>query len=814
MNLVKKTKQAYALSIATGISMLLGSLMPLQADAVQDAQSLAQAAKTAQEAAATEAATPAGTVRYGDKIQIQHPNTGWFLAGSKTPLNVGANRNGARQTPSGQWRAECKPNANQASTWIVKGPHKDGDRWNCVKGAPVKNGDIIRLEWDGIGANLHSHPLFAQLTGGEGFEQTEVTLYGSNGNGDTNDNWKVNGSLIQGSPVRLIHVNNTEGNFEPGFQSQLRRSQGRPFNLHSHHSRYDDQSQEVTTTVYQDGNDPFVVIKIEQCAETVAAIQSAAANAQATAAALAAAQAKRPPLFTDTFPALAYLREGLTVAIKSHAFDKYLRIEDGNTLKATGTDRNDPACQFTIRRWQNFVGFKSVALEKSNGNKSNVYLQPGNFVILGDSPNFGGDADMWEQFAIQPADPNSLKKVFIQGKASKSYWTAFNPANPGAWDKGCTWGAMTEGWAAIQTGAAQEFAIEVISQLPTGFSYEPGSFEKIACGRTQTGKLLAYGLDEDGDVLVRNNKPATATSQLWNNVQLQNDQGQVLKDIEDIAIASDGSGLVLDKNDKPYSLDTKTNKLKALAVSDIGASFTDCAIGNKTTIWLLNSEQGELFQFNGKAFVRRESGNASAIAAALDGSVVKLDKNGAPFMLGKTGEKEKTLAWSALGTAELEEIAIASKDKIVGINKAGAFVMYVDGTWATLPSTALDEISINANGDIFITNLNTDVCSKLIPVKGAPVVKPVNVKPGAKVIKKATPPAKSINPERKPVLHNGRPAKAISKKKAGKKAKKGAKAQAHKKAKKSAKKAIAKKVAKKNVAKKAATKPAKRAVAK
>jgi len=69
--------------------------------------------------------------------------------------------------------------------WIVKKTHGFGEFDG--KGCPVKNHDIVRLEHRSTRKNLHSHTGSpSPITG-----QQEVTAYGIDGIGDTNDNWAL-----------------------------------------------------------------------------------------------------------------------------------------------------------------------------------------------------------------------------------------------------------------------------------------------------------------------------------------------------------------------------------------------------------------------------------------------------------------------------------------------------------------------------------------------------------------------------------------------------------------------------------------------
>jgi len=69
------------------------------------------------------------------------------------------------------------------SYWLVK--EESGKQ--CVRGKPIRCGDIIRLEHIVTKKNLHSHLVSSPLTG-----KQEVSAYGDNkGEGDTGDNWML-----------------------------------------------------------------------------------------------------------------------------------------------------------------------------------------------------------------------------------------------------------------------------------------------------------------------------------------------------------------------------------------------------------------------------------------------------------------------------------------------------------------------------------------------------------------------------------------------------------------------------------------------
>uniref|UniRef100_A0A8B9DE70 Protein O-mannosyl-transferase 2 n=1 Tax=Anser cygnoides TaxID=8845 RepID=A0A8B9DE70_ANSCY len=92
--------------------------------------------------------------------------------------------------------------------WIIKKPDSDADPSSPVEF--VRHGDIIRLEHKETSRNLHSHQHEAPLTR----KHFQVTGYGINGTGDSNDFWRIEvvgrkpGKLIKvlRSQVRLTHV--------------------------------------------------------------------------------------------------------------------------------------------------------------------------------------------------------------------------------------------------------------------------------------------------------------------------------------------------------------------------------------------------------------------------------------------------------------------------------------------------------------------------------------------------------------------------------------------------------------------------------
>lgn len=95
--------------------------------------------------------------------------------------------------------------------WIIKKHNTDSDPLNSPSPVEfVRHGDLVRLEHKETTRNLHSHSLEAPLTR----KHYQVTGYGINGTGDTNDFWRIevinrkfgNRIKVLRSQIRFIHM--------------------------------------------------------------------------------------------------------------------------------------------------------------------------------------------------------------------------------------------------------------------------------------------------------------------------------------------------------------------------------------------------------------------------------------------------------------------------------------------------------------------------------------------------------------------------------------------------------------------------------
>ncbi|QIZ08330.1 hypothetical protein HFZ78_17705 [Priestia megaterium] len=177
------------------------------------------------------------TVRYGQTIKVGHLWTGLKL--HSHALNYG------HSGSSGQQQVTCFKGADDNDLWRIKGPN--GTQANHRNGEVVRHGDVIRLEHVLTQRNLHSHYGHPSPVTG----QQEVTCFGSGGQGDDNDNWRVEveggGQWSAERRVRLVHLNTNH-------------------TLHSHrghsHPQWTAGQQEVTGFDGRDDNDWWWLLEI------------------------------------------------------------------------------------------------------------------------------------------------------------------------------------------------------------------------------------------------------------------------------------------------------------------------------------------------------------------------------------------------------------------------------------------------------------------------------------------------------------------------------------------------------------------------
>lgn len=136
-------------------------------------------------------------ITYGATIKLIHNETGQALHSHTF--------NYCHPNSSNQQQVTAYSRENTDDFWIVRGPHHFSIEFK--DGEPVKNGDVIRLEHKNTKGKLHSHHGHPSPISGD----QEVTVFGVEGSGDTNDNWVLevenNKTWLEGLKIRLVHKN-------------------------------------------------------------------------------------------------------------------------------------------------------------------------------------------------------------------------------------------------------------------------------------------------------------------------------------------------------------------------------------------------------------------------------------------------------------------------------------------------------------------------------------------------------------------------------------------------------------------------------
>lgn len=114
-------------------------------------------------------------VTFGSVIKIKHSTTGYFLHSHDVKWGSGS----GQQSVTG-----FKDNTDSNSLWQLNKCQGCPDK---PVGTPLKCGSKVRISHQRTGKNLHSHTGVAAPIS----NRQEVSGFGTDGKGDTGDNWKV-----------------------------------------------------------------------------------------------------------------------------------------------------------------------------------------------------------------------------------------------------------------------------------------------------------------------------------------------------------------------------------------------------------------------------------------------------------------------------------------------------------------------------------------------------------------------------------------------------------------------------------------------
>ncbi len=594
----------------------------------------------------------ANQLRYGDWVKLRHANTGNKLTGRTdvTPKQPISNQDFVVATAVGDF-------------WRVRGAHGAPEP---ALGTEVKLNDVIRFERVPFGTGepqnyfLHSYADVKNKSVVTG--QGQVTIV-PNGNPDSN--WKIieaeGGKIGIFNKLKIQHVNTGQV-------------------LHSHPNKYPANTphsglanvQEVTTFPGRDTNDYFVIELLRR---------------------------------GDNAPAMAQLQNGVKVAIKSlraETAGKFLRV-DNNRLRATGTDLNDPACQFTLLRYKNYVGLKSAAAGNNNLqmdiNTADAVFANQNFSGSNDQE---GEAGWWEQWMVDFEDPNSLANVRLISKSRPGY-LCIHENKPADWHKGFAQGNWAAG-SISGRGPWELIELVIIENAPAEAVQTPGATMNVAVG-SANGQMKTVCLASNKSCLwVFDEKVDTR----WVRLDPVDGMGQPIAP-EYVSVSSEGDVLLIGQNGKAYLQENGQTAFKILAGVGAGNDDTDFdsgTIGNDGNIWAI--DDNVLFQWQNRTWVLQEFG-ITDVSAGIDGTVYAISSNRELLRLNRASSKVDDLTWDIVIPDRVISVSCGSKNQVMVVLEDGTLGKIVDDKLVVIngkdgqETYGFDSISVNAAGSYFAT---------------------------------------------------------------------------------------------------------------
>lgn len=139
-------------------------------------------------------------------------------------------------------------------------------------------------------------------------------------------------------------------------------------------------------------------------------------------------------------PSLNLLRQGAVVTLRSALNNKLLRVE-GGVVRAKGTDKNDPYCQFVINKTANVISFRQSGQYLCADKNTQAVVMRGT--------SLNDDAAKWN---LKVLGQRAFASVALQNVASTGVLTMFDPLGVAQWHQGKAWTAAA---GPLQVGPLQ-----------------------------------------------------------------------------------------------------------------------------------------------------------------------------------------------------------------------------------------------------------------------------------------------------------------------------------------------------------------------
>jgi hypothetical protein len=646
------------------------------------------------------------SLRIGDCIKLKHKLNNLSLKGlaDKKYFHTNSSMQNVVCTDTvGDW-------------WIVKGAH-GVTRWTGSIGLPVAKEQVIRLEHVDSGMMLHSHKGVPSPMS----KQQEVTLFGENGFGDSNDNWKItdvaDGLIKKGSVIKLVHVATNHA-------------------LHAHSFKLITGEGEVTGYSGRDTNDFWIIEDIiPAAAKDFDIVFSVYGDINSS-------EDKKGIAITNVLDELT--TNGVlrfpTVAIEekpnqtpSYMY-KTLNVADPapGTLKGvTVIYRADNALWLHIASEFSPLTLPDARDVRIFEIKDNEKLLPGMEVLYaayGDfncaaigKANGAGLSKMQIKDVTQKVRSLEKNEKIVFAAGSKN--TLFGDPAPGISKSLLIVFRLNNRIYAYLSGEDEAgviseevakdvpalFEVKVTANLPEGFFPQAATASRLAVG-SRNDKLMAFSLSLYFDELRQFNL-ASMDPNPWKKFVAKDQTGKEITSFDDVSFSSDGVLCILDGDGKAFKYDWEKGLFipLLLGAGNENLVLSQISVGNNEDIWAVDEDNDTIYEYGKDGWEKRDRGNY--VAAGVDGTVMALNVNNELF-------EYKDGGWVFVPDVKFSSITVGSKDHVYGTFEGQLWTRDADGKWIQLkdkddkPVDNIDEISVNAAGSVMVTDFDDDIYHK------------------------------------------------------------------------------------------------------
>ncbi len=242
------------------------------------------------------------------------------------------------------------------------------------------------------------------------------------------------------------------------------------------------------------------------------------------------------------------------------------------------------------------------------------------------------------------------------------------------------------------------------------FDYTEGQTESLAFGKNQKmQELWAVGID--GSLIYKYD----TVNDKWLPVNLLDEKGGAIKDIDSISMSQDGILLILRQEGTVwrYMFGTKRCVPLEAGKGNEALRLDQVAVGNSKNIWGLKADTLQVFFHDGKNGWREyPTIRGEFIAAGSDGTALLLSDKGDAFVFDPQAK-----AWARAGKEQLRKVALADKNTMYGINMDFNLVKFDGAAWVPVKNKDriignILELAVDDEGGIAVTDPDNEIFVK------------------------------------------------------------------------------------------------------